>query len=513
MLALLSHNDASTVQSIMDANKMAILGMFKLISKDPLKLSSEVLHVCEAIAANPDVSKTTKVQILSAQTLDQISHMYHSTDSYTLDRDGHPTTNEITENEPTANQSVENNAAPNRDAGSDGEGGVVSMATDDGGRTPVVGEAHVKVTNGREVAHKFMMTVCASSTEGLIFTPKGPSDTKVHNPTLLKFITGQNKVNEDPLLQTLVLTILRNAPDILHGYLCAPTITLEAKVSMRLLSTLTLVTRVLQLPLPSGFVAALSTSTRTPTHAHVHVQGHAQPHTHAHARTVRSEVFADYMIPACMKATVVAQGLQSTSPLVKMSFTAALIRSLDKASTLLHSLPPHAHGTVRLCRDALLKRLPPFQVVVVGALQSSQTQYLQSLSAADEDERKGAKLVYLRSLQLVRRYIRCFPDSIKVNRYDMGKTIPTEMFGTTFDTHVTGTILSMLLEAPDVKWAYQRRSGSYASLLGQLIELLITSTHATVYALTRQLVTKVTCRVGRCVVDKMVDGCALTASK
>eukprot|EP01134_Creolimax_fragrantissima_P000578 CFRG0578T1 len=443
IISILAHNDATSIQAIIDTNKHCITAMFKLISKDHLQLSRDVLNVVEVILANPDISKTTKLNILNSQSLDQVSRMYSSTEEIEV--------------------SLDSCAHTRPDVKTDAKTNATSTTI---------------TTTGRDVAHEFLMRVCSSSTAGIVFTGKTSTQAKLHNPVLLKFLHGLTKANSDPLVQQLVLNILKCSPDTVHGYMSNSIYTIEARASLRLLSTTNLYVKVLTLPLPESVTFGLSQLTTT---------------------FDMGETFADYIVPACMKGNVIAQGLQSSSLLVKSATMSIVVSSLTKASVALCSSSV-SESVQRVCRESLVKRLPGFQVVM-EALQQSRVKYQEVISkpkSGDGEGVVGVKLIYFRALQMVKMYLRCFPGALKVNRYDLGKIVHAEVFEVGFDNQLMGALVAVLLEATDIKWAYQRRRGIgiYASLLGEFLALMVSTKYSAVYTLLRRLLTKVIERTG-----------------
>ncbi|KAI9140640.1 ribosome 60S biogenesis N-terminal-domain-containing protein [Paraphysoderma sedebokerense] len=470
VLSFLEYGDSLTKKQILEM-KDIMGGILKGLARDSSETVSRVLQVLlNDIIRDSDLSRTVKVNFFNHWVLEQLATLYQTTGE---------SKNSTSPAKLVHDFFLEICTSPN-----------VGVCFRDNGWYSPHSENEDEISNG--YSEKSIIQSDQQNSKD-----RSNKRFKVYNKILSLFVMSLNPT-EDELQAELLLKILENCPELVASYLQNTTLNLDPRPNLRYLSSMTLLTRIISLPIPAFFHHTQTAAAPLP----------APPQL----TTILLNVSP---IPSPIPRITFSKALQHDSPMIKYSSLLLLAAVIQKFDDVYDKLDDYAkfwerrsHGdrityesgsrkAVQLWNDMksrllmeMKKRLPEFQVLVgLGTWCNSQiTKFSTSgyhnpnpgtdgISATkaknhiDSDMEvcgeetpetqpsleefelttlEKTEMVYCCILKILKGYQKLLPDVVIESRFDMGKLVPSSLSKVSETTQ--SFVLEFLLECRDFKW-------------------------------------------------------------
>ncbi|KAF9973119.1 hypothetical protein BGZ73_003652 [Actinomortierella ambigua] len=367
-----------------------------------------------------------------------------------------------------------------------------------------------------QAAHDFLMEICTKPGVGVCFqdaswyppitlgsqaaTDKATGKPiKMFNKTLSRFLLFL-RPTEQLLQQQLVIAILTACPELVRSYWAASSIHLDPRLSAKWLANMTLLHKVVEIPVPNLYVSQTGL-----------FASHPPP-----VNTIMESV-----LPSIANRNHLSKGLQHTSLLVryftiialaacfqKMEQVLAVMNSAvqalaqgsdellnqstdalqvdDDMSASTTSTDPPAQqwaNAIPLLLAELRRRVPDIKLII--SIHNS----VQGLVTDPADQEQNSRLDLFNNgiLRLIKHYQRLLPQAVNESKFDTGKLIPTDFTAVQPGTLIQ--LLELLLELSDFRWSNKSSDGT-STHLAKLLTLYLTTSHNHIKSLTRRLVAK-----------------------
>ncbi|CAG8579793.1 1637_t:CDS:10 [Paraglomus occultum] len=339
-----------------------------------------------------------------------------------------------------------------------------------------------------DLVHNFLRSLCCTPGVGICFQDLGwyPHGTvatqtideereksvKVYNIVLSKFITKLKPI-EDLRQQDLLLRILEACPELVPVFWQSTKLTFEPRLSSTWLSTMSLLQKIVFLPVPSLKLPNARTYLSSPPPCSTIIEN---------------------ILPSAVNRIAISKGLQHSSLLVR--FTTAislgfLFQKLDNVSRRFGEIAASIEiidtANARRWNDIpnslaeeMRRRVPDVQVLLKLHHDILAAENLQK--GPDDEETMRNKLMREAVLRLIKFYQKYIPDSLFQSKFDMGRLIPAD-----FNRVAVGLVLHLLdlLFAIDGFPWWNKNESDFSHLIS-LINLYISTPYPQVKEKTAQ---------------------------
>ncbi|KAF9159695.1 hypothetical protein DFQ26_006281 [Actinomortierella ambigua] len=367
-----------------------------------------------------------------------------------------------------------------------------------------------------QAAHDFLIAICTNPGVGVCFQDASwysPSTLgsqastdkttgkpiKMFNKTLSRFLLFL-RPTEHLLQQQLVVAILTACPELVRSYWAASSIHLDPRLSAKWLANVTLLHKVVEIPVPNLYVSHTGL-----------FASHPPP-----VSTIMESV-----LPSIANRNHLSKGLQHSSLLVRYFTIVALAACFQKMEQVLavmnsavqalaqgneellnqstdavqvdDGMPANTTSTeppaqqwanaIPLLLAELRRRVPDIKLII--SIHSS----VQSLVTDPTDQEQNSRLDLFNNgiLRLIKYYQRFLPQAVNEAKFDTGKLIPTDFVAVQPGTLIH--LLELLLELSDFRWSNKSSDGT-STHLAKLLTLYLTTSHKHIKSLARRLVSK-----------------------
>ncbi|KAG2200281.1 hypothetical protein INT47_000274 [Mucor saturninus] len=444
VLAFFKHGDADIKKQVLNV-KGLVSGVFVGMDEDAYPLIEQILSVMyEKLIMDNNVPRSTKAFFFSAYILEKLAKIYARS-----------------EEEETA---------------------------DEGTGVPA------------DLVHHFLLSICTVPDVGVCFRdtawyPAKPNsdeqskNSKITNRLLAKFIVTL-KPADDMRQQELVLKILSACPELVQEFWHHTILMYEPRISSKWLANITLLQKIVQLPVPSLFYGVTRLYPAEPP---------------------SFETILDNILPNVFNRSPSSKGLQHTSPLVRYTTMVALSAVFQKYSKVSHAMEKvimaletsemnqkeqqisdessvqqtkpseNWKRCLESVREGLRRRVPEIQTLVTLHKQTS------IKMAADTDDNEQAcqnQLIQDTAFRLIRYYQEFVPEALMESNIDPGNFIPADILSVKPGTLIH--LLRLFLSMPDFNWT-SRSSGSSTSHITTLLTLYLQTPYKHIRDLTGKL--------------------------
>ncbi|KAI8980871.1 ribosome 60S biogenesis N-terminal-domain-containing protein [Pilobolus umbonatus] len=342
-----------------------------------------------------------------------------------------------------------------------------------------------------DIVHHFLISVCSVPNVGICFRdtawyPMKVSDDepskekKLNNRALGKFIATL-RPSDDMRQQELLLKILQACPELVDEYWRTTTLTFEPRISQKWLANITLLQKIIQLPVPSLYY---SNTELYPAHP------------------PEVDTILENVCPNVFNRLLSSKGLQNGSPLVRYTTLLTLAAFFQKYGKVLKAVKEvimvlegteadNSNGTEkpsrnwRKClgtmREGLRRRMPEFQVLVLLHRKVTKDKNENETNIDANELRCQNQLMEDTSFRLIRYYQEYIPEALMESHIDPASFIPADILSV--KPSVLIHILKLFLSMPDFNWT-NKSSGNSTTYLTSLLTLYL----RTPYKMIRDLV-------------------------
>ncbi|RUP46033.1 ribosome 60S biogenesis N-terminal-domain-containing protein [Jimgerdemannia flammicorona] len=461
VLSFFVNGDARIKKDVLDIKKF-VSAIFKGLGQDSYELIGEVLSVMyDYLIMEQEVSRSLKVALFNNYVLDQLTKIYIRKDS---DSSTDPT------------------------------------------KIPA------------DLVHHFLISICCTPGVGVCFHDAswyppstiaqpsaagggdgGDKNVKIHNKILSKYVISL-RPTDDPRQQELLLKILRACPELVQVYWQSTSLTFDPRLSSKWLANMTLLHKIISLPIPSLYFPLTQSYPTMPPPVHV---------------------IMDNILPTCANRSVTGKGLQHASPLVKYMTTVILGIAFQKLGRVLEKMDEIAAeldelqderafpqtdvtadetvgaqlvGSARWrqvaqhIHDEMRRRVPDVQTIVLLQHQVASISKMAQTQQEDATElRVQQQVLHESTLRLIKYYQQYLPEAMMESKFDFGKLIPVDLGAVQLGPLIH--LLELLLVLPDFKWA-SKAADSSTSHLTTLLTLYLSTNHTHVRHLVQRILHK-----------------------
>ncbi|RUS32619.1 hypothetical protein BC938DRAFT_474885 [Jimgerdemannia flammicorona] len=369
-----------------------------------------------------------------------------------------------------------------------------------------------------DLVHHFLISICCTPGVGVCFHDAswyppstiaqpsaagggdgGDKNVKIHNKILSKYVISL-RPTDDPRQQELLLKILGACPELVQVYWQSTSLTFDPRLSSKWLANMTLLHKIISLPIPSLYFPLTQSYPTMPPPVHV---------------------IMDNILPTCANRSVTGKGLQHASPLVKYMTTVVLGIAFQKLGRVLEKMDEIAAeldelqderafpqtdvtadetvgaqlvGSARWrqvaqhIHDEMRRRVPDVQTIVLLQHQVASISKMAQTQQEDATElRVQQQVLHESTLRLIKYYQQYLPEAMMESKFDFGKLIPVDLGAVQLGPLIH--LLELLLVLPDFKWA-SKAADSSTSHLTTLLTLYLSTNHTHVRHLVQRILHK-----------------------
>ncbi|GAN07719.1 hypothetical protein MAM1_0173d07222 [Mucor ambiguus] len=345
-----------------------------------------------------------------------------------------------------------------------------------------------------DLVHHFLISICSVPDVGVCFKdttwyPAKPAandeankNSKITNRVLAKFITTL-KPADDMRQQELVLKILGACPELVQEYWHNTILMFEPRISSKWLANITLLQKIVQLPVPSLYYGETRLYPTEPPSV---------------------DSILDNILPSVFNRSPASKGLQHASPLVRyttMLVLSAVFQKYDKVAQAMKRVimtleaskskdsTAAASDNWKKClesvREGLRRRVPEIQTLVALHKQTSTKMAQQQHEGVDQEEvNYQNQLLQDTAFRLIRYYQEFVPEALMESNIDPGNFIPADILSVKPGTLIH--LLKLFLSMPDFNWT-SKSSGSSSSHITTLLTLYLQTPYKHIRDLTGRL--------------------------
>ncbi|KAG9299938.1 hypothetical protein G9A89_009666 [Geosiphon pyriformis] len=449
ILSFLTHGDSKLKQDVLGI-KNFVSGIFPGLSQDSYQVVDEVLTTLyDTVIIDTGIERSAKVSFFNNWVLDQLQKLYHR-----------------------------------REKEQSETGQVVA-----------------------DRVHRFLISICCSPGVGICFHDKGwyppgsikdsnmnnsneekKSYNRVHNIILLRFISNLSPI-DDLRQQELLLRILANCPELVQPYWQSTRISFDPRLSHQWLASMTLLQKILSLPIPTFILSKTSTYSPEPPPI---------------------STILNNIMPLVANRLVLSKSIQHQSSLVKYKALIVLGSAFQKFDMVLQAfnyvlkdsdnhpssktpkiIEEHDSNTfestwnrvIEKMREEMQRRVPDVQVII--SLHSSILANAKQISLGTYEEFVRHGLLYEIVMRLLNYYQKYLPDSISKSNFDIGKLIPDDLGIIPMNIQVH--LLEILMTVADFKW-FKKSSDSSPSHIFTLFQLYLNASHPQIRIMTEKVI-------------------------
>ncbi|CAG8618200.1 725_t:CDS:10 [Paraglomus brasilianum] len=328
-----------------------------------------------------------------------------------------------------------------------------------------------------DLVHNFLLSLCCTPGVGICFQDLGwyPHGTvatrtiddekgksaKVYNIVLSKFITKLKPI-EDLRQQDLLLRILEACPELVHVFWQSTKLAFEPRLSFTWLSTMSLLQKIVLLPIPSLKLPNARTYLPNPPPCSTIIES---------------------ILPSAVNRIAISKGLQHSSLLVRFTTAISLGFSFQKLDNITLRFgeiaasieiidPVNAkrwNDIPNSMAEEMRRRVPDVQVLLKLHHDILAAENLQK--GPDDEETMRNKFMREAVLRLIKFYQKYMPDSLFQSKFDIGRLIPAD-----FNRVAVGLVLHLLdlLFATDGFPWWNKNESDFSHLIS-LINLYIST--------------------------------------
>ncbi|CEP11420.1 hypothetical protein [Parasitella parasitica] len=341
-----------------------------------------------------------------------------------------------------------------------------------------------------DLVHHFLISICSVPDVGVCFKgttwypakPTANSDestknSKITNRALAKFIATL-KPSDDMRQQELVLRILGACPELVQEFWRNTTLMFEPRMSSKWLANVTVLQKVIQLPVPSLYYGETQLYPTEPPSV---------------------DTILDNILPNAFNRSPGSKGLQHASPLVRYTTMVVLsavfqkygkvAQSMQKVIIALETTEANSKPSenwkkcLESVREGLRRRVPEIQTLV--ALHKQTTVKMAQQSAMDQDELNSQnQMLQDTAFRLIRYYQEFVPESLMESNIDPSNFIPSDILSVKPGSLIH--LLKLFISMPDFNWT-SKSSGSSTSHITTLLTLYLQTPYKHIRDLTGKL--------------------------
>ncbi|KAI8087542.1 ribosome 60S biogenesis N-terminal-domain-containing protein [Thamnidium elegans] len=447
VLAFFKHGDADIKKQVLSV-KGLVSGVFVGMDEDAYPLIEQILSVMyEKLILDNSVPRSAKAFFFSAYILEKLAKIY---------------------------------ARSEEEETMDGETGIPA-----------------------DLVHHFLISICSVPDVGVCFRdtawyPAKPTSeesskiTKITNRLLAKFITTL-KPADDMRQQELLLKILSACPELVQEFWNNTILMFEPRISSKWLANITLLQKIVQLPVPSLYYGATRLYPAEPP---------------------SPETILDNILPNVFNRSSSSKGLQHASPLVRYATMLVLSAVFQKYSKVAHAIEKVimsleasemnskeqivADGQleqqskpseiwkkcIESVREGLRRRVPEIQTLVALHKQTSNKMASAQEGVDEEEQATQNQLLQDTAFRLIRYYQEFVPEALMESNIDPGNFIPADILAVKPGTLIH--LLKLFLSMPDFNWT-SKSSGSATSHITTLLTLYLQTPYKHIRDLTGKL--------------------------
>ncbi|KAI9486447.1 MAG: ribosome 60S biogenesis N-terminal-domain-containing protein [Benjaminiella poitrasii] len=445
VLAFFKHGDSETKKQVLGV-KSLVSSIFMGIEEDAYPLLEQTLSVMyENLILDNNVPRSIKVFFFSSYILEKIAKIYSRS-----------------EEEETSN-------------------GATGIPAD--------------------LVHHFLISICSVPNVGVCFrdtswypaqanhedvSSTSNKTSRITNQMLAKFIKTL-KPADDMRQQELVLKILKACPELIQVFWNNTTLMFEPRISSKWLANMTVLQKIIQLPVPSLYYGSTQLYPAAPP---------------------SSDIILDNILPNVFNRSASSKGLQHASPLVRyitmLSLSSAfqkydkVARSIDKVIMSLentevaqneasideeHKRPfENWKHCLENVREGLRRRVP--EILILVALHKQTTSKTASEGEDEEEVKCQNQLLQDTAFRLIRYYQEFVPETLMESNIDPSNFIPSDILSVKPGTLIH--LLTLFLNMPDFNWT-SKSSGSSTSHITTLLTLYLQTPYKPIRDLTGKL--------------------------
>ena len=312
-----------------------------------------------------------------------------------------------------------------------------------------------------ELLDRFLVTLCCSPTCGIVFSDPEwnigrSTNATIRNKPLLRFISALTPASNQKH-QELVLNVLLVAPDIIEDFLTQLSLSFEPRESIKWIENISFLGKIISLP--------------HPPFQSIDIQSLSDNFDIIPPKSV--DVLATNIIPSVLSRTILSQGLQHDSDLVKFQTTLILLRIFEKIEIVIVKCKEYSSKSnhkkewidfTSTLLQSLKKQLPDIQVVI------SLHKHISS-NFTNNSEDKQQEILYEKTLCLLQYYHSTFTGILSGANFDILKLMTKDFDSLPLSIQIP--IIS-LLDNSSLKWT-SMVSGTSLSYIGMLLMTLVTS--------------------------------------
>ncbi|KAI8647125.1 ribosome 60S biogenesis N-terminal-domain-containing protein [Parasitella parasitica] len=341
-----------------------------------------------------------------------------------------------------------------------------------------------------DLVHHFLISICSVPDVGVCFRdttwyppkPTNNSDestknSKITNKALAKFITTL-KPADDIRQQELALKILSACPELTQEFWRNTTLMFEPRISSKWLANVTVLQKVIQLPVPSLYYGETRLYPTEPPSV---------------------DTILDNVLPNVFNRSPASKGLQHASPLVRyttMLVLSAVFQKYDKVAQSMKKVilaleatepnsKPSENWKRRLesVREGLRRRVPEIQTLI--ALHKQTAVKMAQQNEVDQGELNSQnQMLQDTAFRLIRYYQEFVPESLMESNIDPGNFIPSDILSVKPGTLIH--LLRLFISMPNFNWT-SKSSGSSTSHITTLLTLYLQTPYKHIRNLTGKL--------------------------
>ncbi|KAI7906920.1 ribosome 60S biogenesis N-terminal-domain-containing protein [Cokeromyces recurvatus] len=354
-----------------------------------------------------------------------------------------------------------------------------------------------------DLIHHFLISICSVPNVGVCFRDTSwynaqlnPDETissngkspHIMNQVLAKFIKTL-KPSDDMRQQELVLKILKACPELVQVFWNNTVLMLEPRISSKWLANMTVLQKIIQLPVPSLYYGSTELYPAEPP---------------------SPETILDNILPNVFNRSASSKGLQHASPLVRYTTMLVLSAAFQKYDKVAQSIKNVIMSLENLemeqnrvnntsnedqnkpfenwkrclenVREGLRRRVP--DILILVALHKRTTN-ITVLEGMDEEEIKCQnQLLQDTAFRIIRYYQEFIPETLMESNIDPGNFIPSDILNVKPGTLIH--ILTLFLNMPNFNWT-NKSSGSSVSHITTLLTLYMQTPYKYIRELTGKL--------------------------
>ncbi|CAG8560992.1 3093_t:CDS:10 [Funneliformis mosseae] len=358
------------------------------------------------------------------------------------------------------------------------------------------------------IVHRFLLSICCTPGVGICFRDAGwypfnymnislsdtdqhenEKQTKVHNIILLQFIKSL-KPTQDLRQQELLLKILESCPELVKPYWKTSKISFEPKLSYKWLANVTLLHKIIALPVPSFYIPGTQIYPENPPELNV---------------------ILDNILPRIFDQDTLIKCLDYSSSLIRYKTMIVLCLAFQKLNTVVHSVKKAISYLDNLVSEAQIiqrglskkeatssiwsqtidslyeemkHRIPDIQILLnfyYEILEKEKGFSSNMMSNEDNDEFIRNNLMHEGILKSIKFYYLFYPEMMMEIKLDVDNLIPMD-----FQESQVGLQLNMmelLLLIAESNWSIN----SEFNHLQKLLKLFLTTPYLQIRSITQRV--------------------------